>query len=186
MLKRFRRGLESWGHYLLALLCAGVILLSAAWTREQRSSEELGRLAVSDQSQRLSHVTQPPDRETCGRPTGGEIIRGYSDEIIYFPVIHAWQAHRAVDFAASEGEKVRAMLDGTVVSCRDGRVVMQHENGLESSYRGLERIEAEAGQQLRKGAVLGAAGGRVPHEGRGHICVSLMENGVPVPFTIAH
>ena len=79
---------------------------------------------------------------------------------------------------------MRAMLEGIVVSCRDGCVVMRHENGLESSYRGLERIEAEAGQQLRKGAVLGTAGGHVPHEGRGHICVSLTENGVPVPFTI--
>lgn len=186
MLKRFHRGLESWGHYLLALLCAGVILLSAAWTREQRSSEELDRLAVSDQSQRLSHVTQPPDRETCGRPTGGEIIRGYTEEIVYFPVIRSWQAHRAVDFIAADGEKVRAMLDGMVVSCKNGCVVMRHENGLESMYRGLGRIEAEVGQQLRKGAVLGVAGGRVPHEGTGHICVSLMENGVPVPFTITN
>ena len=184
MPKRFRRGLESWGHYLLALLCAGVILLSAAWTREQRAGESLDRLAVSDQSQRLSQVTPPPDRETCGRPTAGEIIRGYSDEIVYFPGTRSWQAHRAVDFAAAEGERVRAMLEGIVVSCRDGCVVMRHENGLESSYRGLECIEAEAGQQLRKGAVLGTAGGRVPHEGRGHICVSLTENGVPVPFTI--
>ena len=184
MLKRFRRGLESWGHYLLALLCAGVILLSAVWTREERTGERLDRQAASDQSQRLSDITTAPDRETCGKPTEGAIMREFTDEIIYFPALRSWQAHRAVDFIAAEGEKVRAMLDGTVVSCKGGCVVMRHENGLESLYRGLGRIDAQEGQRLWKGAVLGTAGGRVPHEGTGHICVSLMENGVPVPFTI--
>ena len=102
MLKRFRRGLESWGHYLLALLCAGVILLSAAWTREQRTSEKVGQQALSNQSQRLSEA-MPQEKEKFAKPTDGIILRGFSEETVYFPSVRVWQAHHAVDFAGQHG-----------------------------------------------------------------------------------
>ncbi len=179
MLKRFHRGMEAWGHYLLALLCAGVILLSAAWTREQRTAEQAGQQALSDQSQRLADL---PPQEPYARPTEGAILRGFSAETVYFPSVRAWQTHRAVDFAAADGEPVRAMLEGTVISCADGCVRLRHHDGMESLYRGLKQIDVSPGQFLRQGALLGRAGARVPYEGAGHICVTLMKDGVPLPF----
>ena len=181
MLKRFRRGLESWGHYLLALLCAGVILLSAAWTREQRTVEEAGQQALSDQSQRLSEA-MPQEKEKYTKPTDGVILRMFSEETVYFPSVRAWQTHRAVDFSAADGEPVRAMLEGTVISCADGCVRLRHHDGMESLYRGLKQIDVSPGQFLRQGALLGRAGARVPYEGAGHICITLMKDGVPLPF----
>ena len=179
MLKRFHRGMEAWGHYLLALLCAGVILLSAAWTREQRTAEQAGQQALSDQSQRLADL---PPQEPYARPTEGAILRGFSAETVYFPSVRAWQTHHAVDFAAGDGEAVRAMQAGTVVSCADGCVLLRHSDGTEGLYRGLRQISVSPGQALRKGALLGQAGARVPHEGAGHVCVMLLENGMAIPF----
>ena len=181
MLKRIHRGLEAWGHYLLALLCAGVILLSAAWTREQRTVEKAGQQALSDQSQRLSEA-MPQEKEKYAKPTDGVILRMFSEETVYFPSVRAWQTHRAVDFAAVDGEPVRAMLEGTVISCADGCVRLRHHDGMESLYRGLKQIDVSPGQLLRQGALLGRSGARVPYEGAGHICVTLMKDGVPLPF----
>ena len=182
MLKRLRRGFDAWGHYLLALLCAGVILLSAAWTRERQAGEMAGHQALSDQSQRLSQVTPPPQKETYASPTEGDVLRPYSEAPVYFPALRFWHTHCAVDFAAGDGEKVYAISAGAVVSCGEGCVRLRHESGLESLYRGLQKIEVSPGQSVRKGAVLGLAGERVPYEGTGHICVAVTENGVPIKF----
>ena len=181
MLKRLRRGFEGWGHYLLALLCAGVILLSAAWTREQRAGEISGQQALSDQSQRLSQVVPPPEQKDCGRPAEGKLLRGYSDTPVFFPASRMWRIHPATDFEAAAGDRVYAVLAGTVVSCENGCVRLDHGDGLGSLYRGLKQMDVSVGQTVRKGAVLGKAGGRVPYEGAGHICVTLLENGVPRP-----
>ncbi|MBR3106980.1 MAG: M23 family metallopeptidase [Clostridia bacterium] len=183
-MKKLRRGFDAWGHYLLALLCAGVILLSAAWTREQRSGEIAGHQALSDQSQRLSQITPPPIKEVYCRPTDGDVLRPFSKEPVCFPDLRLWSVHPAVDFSANEGEKVYAICAGTVISCGNGCVRLRHENGLESLYRGLMKINVSPGQAVKKGAVLGLAGLRVPYEGEGHICIALFENGIPVPFEV--
>lgn len=182
MIKTIKRGFAAWGHYLLALLCAGIILLSAAWTREERMSEAAEQQALFDQSQRLEQVKREPIKNTCSRPTDGEILRGYSEETMYFPIVRIWQKHHAVDFAAADGDKVRAMLDGTVVACEDGCVCLCHEDGLKSIYRGLKQIDVSRGQSICQGAAIGLAGARIPHEGAGFVCVSLLENDVPIPF----
>ena len=169
----------------MALLCAGVILLSAAWTREQRSDEIADQQALSDQSQRLANVTPAPAAEVCGCPTAGALIRGYSDEPVYFSANHIWRAHPAADFEAGDGGQVYAVLSGTVESCGQGTVVIDHGNGLASQYRGLKKISAVPGQQVRKGAVIGWAGGHVAYEEEGHVCVTLLKDGkaIPLDFT---
>ncbi len=182
MLKRFRRGFEAWGHYLLALLCAAVILMSAAWTREQRTAEQAEQQALSDQSQRLSEVTPTQGLEAFLRPTDGDMLRGYSEHAVYFPALRAWQPHLAVDFAAAEGAIVRAMRAGTVVSCEAGCVRLLHADGTESLYRGIQQTDVSPGQAVRRGAGIGRAGARVAHEGCGHICVAVIENGEAIQF----
>ncbi|MBR5111208.1 MAG: M23 family metallopeptidase [Clostridia bacterium] len=185
MRKKLRRVFDAWGHYLLALLCAGVILLSAAWTREQQRDEITDQQALSDQSQRLAQVTPLPTMEACGWPADGALVRGYCETPVFFPAFNLWQAHPAVDVQAEEGNPVYAMLAGTVESCNRGEVRIDHGNGLKSRYRGLKKISVMPGQQVRKGAVIGSAGGHVPYEGDGHICVALLKDGRAIPFEFA-
>ena len=78
MRKSIMRGMETWGHYLLALLCAGVILLSAVWTKRQQAAENGDQAALSDQSQRLSEAQGTLAPSALARPTAGEVVRRFS------------------------------------------------------------------------------------------------------------
>lgn len=178
MLQKIRRGMEKWGHYLLAMLCAGVILLSAVWTREQQELENGEQAALSDQGQRLAQVLPTSGPVAYTRPAAGEIIRGFSASPVYFPETGVWMAHPGLDFAAGVGETVYAIAAGTVLSCDDG-VRIGHGNGLESLYRGVLECKVQPGQRVRAGETIGTAGGSVPFEGEGHVCVMLFQDGMP-------
>ena len=172
-MKKLFRGLEKWGHYLLAGLCAGVILLSALWTREQWAMETPESQALADQSQRLSDGTPPPALPALVRPVEGPVLVSYADAPVYAAQTGVWQAHPWVDFAAANGDPVRAMLPGVVLSC-GGEVVLDHGNGLISRYQGLGSVSVRVGQTVQAGGVLGAAAG--PDESA-VIRVSLRQNG---------
>ena len=181
MRKSIMRGLETWGHYLLALLCAAVILLSAVWTQEQQAAEYGDQAALSDQSQRLAEAQQTRTPDMLARPAAGAVARAFSASPVFFPETGVWMVHPGLDFAAAEGETVCALAAGTVVSCENG-IRVDHGRGRESLYRGVEEIRVRPGQKVRAGETLGTAGGAVPFEGRGHICVTLYQDGAPIPF----
>ena len=181
MMTMIRRGMEKWGHYLLALLCAGVILLSAVWTRRQQAMENADQTALSDQGQRLAQAVQTPEPAAYTRPASGAVIRHCSASPVFFPDTGVWMIHPGLDFAAAEGEKVYALAAGTVVSC-DGGVRVDHGYGIESLYRGVLEIGVRPGQRVRAGDALGTAGAFIPFEGQGHVCVALYRDGTPVTF----
>jgi len=182
MLKKAEQFLEKWGHYLLAALCAAAILLSGLWTRAQREGETPpGAQALSDASQRLSQVTQAPPAFMPARPCAGEVMRPFSEAPIYFAALGAWQTHPAVDFAAEAGDEVLALGEGTVESVSP-ELRLDHGNGYASVYRGLSEVRVRPGQAVRAGQAVGTAGGWVPFEGGGHVCVALLFLGAPTSF----
>ena len=181
MFKKIRRGMENWGHYLLALLCAGAILLSAVWTREQQASENADQAALSDQGQRLTEAMQTPEPVSYARPAAGAVLRGYSEAPVFFPETGVWMAHPGLDFEASAGEAVYALADGTVVCCGE-EIRISHGEDLESVYRGVGEAKVRPGQRVRAGDMIGTAGAAIPFEGRGHVCVALFQHGTDVPF----
>ncbi len=180
MLQKIRRGMERWGHYLLALLCAGVILLSAVWTRQQQGLENADQMALSDQGQRLAEAQQTSEPVFYVRPSAGPVIRGSSESPVFFPETGVWMAHPSLDFAA-EGDPVCAIAAGTVLSCDNG-IRIDHGNGFESLYRGILECKVLPGQKVRAGEALGTAGASVPFEGSGHVCVTLFQDGKPIVF----
>ena len=181
MLKKIQRGMEKWGHYLLALLCAGAILLSAVWTRQQQELENADQAALSDQGQRLAEAQQTPEPLAFTRPAAGAVVRHYSESPAFFSETGVWMIHPGLDFEAEAGEDVRALAAGTVLSCEDG-IGIDHGNGLESLYRGILECKVFPGQKVRAGDALGTAGAAVPFEGPGHVCVTLFQDGKPIVF----
>lgn len=173
-----RKWMEAWGAYLLAALCLGVIVFSALWTGP-RSAAPPGAQALSDGSQRLSDVTPAPTARAWARPCAGDVARPFGDGVQYFEQTGLWQTHRAVDYAAAPGDAVRALADGTAKPVPEG-VEIDHGDGLRSLYRGLAEIRVREGQQVRAGDVIGLAGGGVPFEGNGFVCVALYRDGEAV------
>lgn len=110
-------------------------------------------------------------------PAAGEVTAHFSfGELVKSPTTGIWQTHNGIDIAAAPGSDVCAVLDGTVIAVeRDALwgicVTMLHDDGAITRYCGLnEGLNAEAGQVLVRGTVLGAVGdtneaesGQAPH-----------------------
>lgn len=181
MIKKIRRGMERWGHYLLALLCAGVILLSAVWTRQQQSLESGEQTALSDQAQRLAQAMQTKEPASYVRPAAGALLRGFSASPVFFSETGVWMVHPGMDFEAAVGDPVYALDAGTVVSCGQ-EIRIDHGDGRESLYRGILESKVSPGQRVRAGDMIGTAGAVVPFEGEGHVCVMLFQDGTPTAY----
>lgn len=180
MRKKLRRMMDTWGHYFLALLCAGVVLLSALWTRQENARADAR--AHSDLSQRLGAETQPPAAGLLW-PAAGEILRGFSAEAVYFPAFSLWHSHSGVDFAAEAGESIVAMAEGTILSCGE-TVEIQQADGRCCRYSGLAECLVQPGQHVSAGERIGRAGAAVHFEGEtGRICVMMLARQQPVDFS---
>ena len=79
------------------------------------------------------------------------------------PFTNAWAFHPGVDISAVSGTPVKVTADGVVRlaewSAGYGKlVVVEHGNGLQTMYAHLSRFAVIAGQEVRRGQVVGAVG----------------------------
>ncbi|MBQ9264524.1 MAG: M23 family metallopeptidase [Clostridia bacterium] len=173
-----KKWMETWGYYVLAVLCMAVIIFSAVWTRKNQDPLPNAE-ALSDGSQRLSDVTPQPTARPTRRPVDGPVLRSFSQAPVYFDACHLWRVHPATDFAVSPGDPVYTILGGTVEMC-DGEVRVDHGNELRSVYRGVQEIQVTNGQFVRAGDVIARASSSVPFEGTGHVCVAIYQDDQPL------
>jgi murein DD-endopeptidase MepM/ murein hydrolase activator NlpD len=92
--------------------------------------------------------------------------------------------HTGVDVSAPTGTLVKAAADGVVVHAEwfgaYGRlVVVEHGNGMQTYYAHLSRFDVIAGQEVRRGQVLGRTGasGRVTSP---HLHYEVRQGGTPI------
>ena len=120
---------------------------------------------------RNSTRLRPPGAQPSLWPVQGIIMGAFGKRSDPFSGEGAF--HRGVDISAPSGTAVRVAADGMVMQAEFvpggyGRlVVVDHGGGIETYYAHLSRIYVHAGQEVRRGALLGAVGstGRVtaPH-----------------------
>jgi murein DD-endopeptidase MepM/ murein hydrolase activator NlpD len=100
--------------------------------------------------------------------------------------------HTGVDLSAPEGTPVHAAADGIVVSAEwsggYGRLVrIDHGDGLQTYYGHLSQFEVVAGQEIRRGDLIGLSGGTGRSTGP-HLHYEVRMDGTPVnpyPFLAA-
>jgi murein DD-endopeptidase MepM/ murein hydrolase activator NlpD len=103
------------------------------------------------------------------------------------PVLHTVRAHLGIDFAAPTGTPVSASADGVVSSAGwaggyGKSVRIRHNNGFETLYGHLSRIDVRAGQRVSQGTRIGAVGQTGLATGP-HLDYRMAQNGVFVnPF----
>lgn len=175
-MQKIRRFFQLSGHYLLALLCAGVILLSALWTRNDSRLHAPDAPAHADGSQRLSQVTPSPAPVFLLRPVEGAVVRSFSEEPVYFAERCCWKHHFSTDVQVNPGDQVKAAFDGTLTPEETGLRLENEEFAL--VYRGMNAQGAS--RQVKKGWVIGVASGRVHREGEGILCLTLYREGQAV------
>ena len=72
--------------------------------------------------------------------------------------------HYGLDFAADEGTKIRAMLDGTVTLAEPdlfytgGTLIFDHGHGISTLYMHMEKILVKKDQKVKQGDIIGTVG----------------------------
>jgi len=72
--------------------------------------------------------------------------------------------HYGLDFAADEGTKIKAMLDGTVTLAEHdlfytgGTLIFDHGHGISTLYMHMEKILVKKGQKIKQGDIIGTVG----------------------------
>ena len=72
--------------------------------------------------------------------------------------------HYGLDFAADEGTKIKAMLDGVVTLVEldlfytGGTLIFDHGHGISTLYMHMEKIFVKNGQKVKQGDIIGTVG----------------------------
>jgi len=72
--------------------------------------------------------------------------------------------HYGLDFAADEGTKIKAMLDGTVTLAENdlfytgGTLIFDHGHGVSTMYMHMKKILVTKGQKVKQGDIIGTVG----------------------------
>ena len=72
--------------------------------------------------------------------------------------------HYGLDFAAKEGTKIKAMLDGTVTMAEPdlfytgGTLIFDHGHGISTLYMHMQKIFVKKGEKVKQGDVIGTVG----------------------------
>ena len=72
--------------------------------------------------------------------------------------------HYGLDFAADEGTKIKAMLDGMVTVAEPdlfytgGTLIFDHGHGISTLYMHMEKIFVKKGQKVKQGDIIGTVG----------------------------
>jgi|TARA_B110001452_G_C15146054_1_gene398952 murein DD-endopeptidase MepM/ murein hydrolase activator NlpD len=72
--------------------------------------------------------------------------------------------HYGLDFAASEGTEIKAMLDGVVTLSEDnlyytgGTIIFDHGHGVSTLYMHMKDIYVEKGKKVKQGEAIGTVG----------------------------
>jgi len=126
------------------------------------------KLSISNRTaRRMNLLNSPPSLW----PVEGRLMDGFARRTDPFSGEGAF--HKGVDITAPTGTTVRTTADGVVVQAEMvsggyGRlIVVDHGGGYQTYYAHLSKISVRAGQEVRRGEVIGAVGssGRVtaPH-----------------------
>jgi len=72
--------------------------------------------------------------------------------------------HYGLDFAADEGTKIKAMLDGTVTLAEPdlfytgGTLIFDHGHGISTLYMHMKKLLVKKGQKVKQGDIIGTVG----------------------------
>lgn len=140
------------------LVVAAVITLTLVFTRP---AQDVGTVPTPPVDN--NPVVDEPNKPTFGLPLDEYTLgkEAALDSLVYSATLNQWRSHNGVDFTATAGATVKAVIDGTVKSVVDTNlegwvVTVEHADGLVSIYKGLDKdgLVAE-GTAVKTGDALG-------------------------------
>lgn len=174
--ERFVSWMKEYG-YLTLLIVGFVTLLLVVTIASISKDNEVKNSPIEDVNADLISFGLPVLDAT--------IYKGYSGTRLQWnATLKQYEAHKAIDFVASDSSNVLAVLDGTVSKVYsnylDGTVVeVSHANNLKSVYASLDdTVNFKVGDSIKKGDVLGtiSASAKAELDGGAHLHFELLEN----------
>ena len=148
--------------------------------------EELPAAAAPRPASTAAKTTKAAKPSFYVAPVPGRVIGSFSgDELVYDRTMSDWRTHNGTDFAASDGDRVLAVADGTVQDIYTDEyygtsVLLTHGGGLQTVYTGLSAAPAVAvGQNVTAGDVIGSIDASCLFENAipVHLHLEMLENG---------
>jgi len=131
-------------------------------------------------------VTPAAAKGTLATPLKSDLVQTSSFGYRVSPITGtAGELHTGQDFAAACGTEVTAAAAGTVKSAGwhalggGNRVVVDHGNGVETTYNHLSAISVSVGDKVERGHLVGASGSTGASTGC-HLHFEVLVNGTPV------
>ena len=113
---------------------------------------------------------------------GGNVLREYSKDSVYYKTLNVWKPHLGADFKAELGDNVYSMTGGEVTKITEdklyGKTIEISVNNAVCIYSGLATFTVEQGDRVEPGDKIGTVGA-VPFEASdaNHIHVAVKVNG---------
>jgi murein DD-endopeptidase MepM/ murein hydrolase activator NlpD len=140
--------------------------LFANWQAIEKQQAPTANLAASSRSTPTAFGAAPFGRSGVSIPSrlpveGVRLSSDYGMRV--HPVSGGRRAHKGVDLAAPVGTPIYATADGTVsradwFSSYGLYVAIEHGGDIQTRYGHMSRLNVAAGQQVRKGEVIGYVG----------------------------
>lgn len=161
--------------------------LFASWTAIERTSPQVGGIADTAFSSPLARPTvSVPARMPL---EGAQLTSGYG--MRNHPVLGGRRQHAGVDLAAPTGTPVYATADGVVgradwYSSYGLYVAIEHGASMQTRYAHLSRLAVAAGDNVKKGDVIGYVGSTGRSTGP-HLHYEVRIDGLavnPIPYML--
>ena len=156
--------------------------LTNRWTNKEKntalSSYDSQQEAAKSSSTNMSSDMAPSGgtgmenepSATASAGTAGFVFPG-NNQTITSPmgprdIDHGSKNHKGVDIRGSAGDPVRSMLDGEVVSSKEGWLVIKQSDGTTAKYAHMPDANLKPGDKVKAGqqlSVVGAVGTKTPH-----------------------
>lgn len=118
----------------------------------------------------------------AGLPVSARLTSGFGMRA--HPISGGWRAHSGVDLAAPYGSPIVATADGVIGTAGWSGgygllVAISHGDGVQTRYGHLSRLNVAAGQQVRRGDVIGFVGSTGESTGP-HVHYEVRVNGTAI------
>ena len=157
---------------------------------DENEKAEVGEENDNQEADSSTGEDKKPEKVSFVSPIVGEITKGHSiDMPVFSSTLQEWRVHTGIDIAASEGDDVYAVCDGTVTKIFSdpflGRTVeITHDGDIVSVYSNLssDGIAFKVGDSVTSGDVIGKVGDTSISElaDEAHLHFSVKVGGVSV------
>ena len=125
--------------------------------------------AVATSTESNQNLKQAKDKQSKSESKlsyiGDGILREYSDTMpSYSKTLDVWEVHKGLDISAKEGDEIKSILDGKVVSVysddRYGTTIeLAYDDDLKVIYSGIqENVSLKKGDTVKEGDCIGYVG----------------------------